>query len=56
LVLIYFLSQGRRHDEAWRSFRQRYRERRTHPRPEQPINPNFQFDQPPADVEKDRQK
>ena len=27
IVLIYFLTQQRRHDDVWRSFRQRYRER-----------------------------
>jgi hypothetical protein len=54
IVLIYFLTQTQRRqqDEIWRSFRKRYRERRPHS-PEQPIDPDFQFDRPPVD-EKDK--
>lgn len=51
-ILIYFLGQGRRHDE-FQSRRQRYKERRQRA-PERPIDPNFQFDQPPGAVEKER--
>lgn len=49
IVLIYFWSQGRQREDAWQSFRQRHREGRRHHPPEQPIDPNFQFDQPSAD-------
>ncbi|HEY7310049.1 MAG TPA: hypothetical protein VH643_11875 [Gemmataceae bacterium] len=52
--LIYFLTQRRRQDEIWQRFRNRYRERRTHWSPEQPIDPNFQFDRPPGDEAKDK--
>ena len=43
LVLIYFLYLGRRGYEG-KSFRQRYRERRRNRSPEEPINPDFQFE------------
>lgn len=52
LVLFYFLGQ-RRHDTDWRRFRQRHRERRLHPPPEQPVDPNFQF-KPAREAEKDK--
>lgn len=52
IVLIYFFTQRRRHDEVWQHFRQRYQERRFHSSPEQPIDPNFQFDRPSDDSEK----
>ena len=42
-VLIYFLYLGRRSYEG-KSFRQRYRERHRNPSPEEPINPDFQFE------------
>jgi hypothetical protein len=46
-VLMYFLSQRRQRDDAWRRFRerrQRFRERRQQSQPEQSIDPSFQFD------------
>ena len=44
LALVYFLSQEWRSNDVWQRFRQRYRERRRHYPPEQPIDPTFQFD------------
>lgn len=46
-VFIYFLYWGRQRQEN-RSLRRRYRERGQQSRPEQPIDPNFQFDRPPT--------
>jgi hypothetical protein len=55
-VAGYFVtSQLWQRDDAWQRFRQRFRERRRWPSSEQPVDPNFQFDAPPADAEKDRQ-
>ena len=50
LVLIFFFFFGRR--ETGRSFRQRYRAKRPVQRRDEPINPDFQFDQPPTDADK----
>lgn len=48
LVLVYFLRQRR--DDAWQRFRQRRAERKTRSIPDQPSDPNFQFDKPvPSD-------
>ena len=47
LVLIFFF--GRR--EAGPSFRERYRAKRPVQRRDEPINPDFQFEQPPADAD-----
>lgn len=52
-VLLYFLSQQRRHDE-FASRRQRYRESRLHAQPPQSPDPNFQFDDPATTDEKDK--
>ena len=43
---LFFHDQRQRHDE-FQSRRQRYRERRQHAALDQPIDPNFQFDQSP---------
>ena len=51
LALIYFLILVRRRDDAWERFRQRYRARRRHHRPEQPSDPDFQYNQHPVDGE-----
>ena len=53
IVLIYFITQ-RRVDGAWERYRERQKERRRHPRPNEPIDPNFDFSQsPPAPEERD---
>jgi hypothetical protein len=49
LVLAFFLGQGRRRDGAWERYRERIRQRRQRPRLDEPPDPNFQFDSPPAD-------
>jgi len=53
VVLIYFIINWQRsqQDATWRSFRQHFREKNDRPSPEQPIDPNFQFDQPSVDEE-----
>ncbi len=53
IVLIYFLSQDRKRGEV-RSFRQRFRERRRYPPPEQPIDPIFAFDEPSVEIKRDK--
>jgi hypothetical protein len=56
-VVVYFVAgQLWRRDETWQRFRQRFRERRRFPESEQPVDPNFQFDEPPAEADKDREK
>jgi hypothetical protein len=47
LVLAYFRTHRR--SDAWESFRRRRRERGPRSMPEQPIDPTFQFDEPPPD-------
>jgi hypothetical protein len=47
-VLIYFIAQSRRHDEAWRNFRQGKRERRMYRPADELPDANFQFDNSPA--------
>jgi hypothetical protein len=53
IVFAYFFNQRRQTDEVWRRFRQGQKERQHAPR-EQPIDPTFQFGQPPVDSEKDK--
>jgi hypothetical protein len=50
LVVFYFFVFGRR--KTGPNFRQRYRAKRPVRQCDEPINPDFQFDQPPADAEK----
>ena len=52
--LIYFLTQRRRQDEIWQRFRNRFGERRMHRSSEPSLDPNFQFDRPPDEKEKDK--
>jgi hypothetical protein len=54
LVLIYFLNQRRQTNQVWRRFRQRQNERRGHPQPDSPTDTGLQFDQPAADVNKEK--
>lgn len=50
LVLLFFLSQRR--DRTWQDYRRRQRERPRPAGPERPIDPTFQFDEPPGVEEK----
>jgi len=52
VVLIHFSFQSRKTDDVWRRRRIRRAERQAHPRPDEPIDPNFQFDQPNSDEPK----
>jgi hypothetical protein len=45
-LLIYFRYFDRASDEVWQVFRRRKRDRLLNPPPEEPSNPDFQFDRP----------
>ena len=45
--IIVLVAQGRRGHAGWNRIRERQRQRRLNPPPEQPIDPNFMFDEPP---------
>jgi hypothetical protein len=53
LVLAYFLSQQR--DDGRQRFRQRQQRRAQQAGPEQPIDPTFQFDEPAAPGDSQRE-
>ncbi|HEX3146995.1 MAG TPA: hypothetical protein VHR66_02870 [Gemmataceae bacterium] len=45
IVVIYFVSQKRRGDATWERYRERHRKRQERVVKDEPIDPNFQFDQ-----------
>ncbi|MBY0525645.1 MAG: hypothetical protein K2R98_19730 [Gemmataceae bacterium] len=51
-VLIYF-TMKKREDKVWKGFRQRHRERLRRPVSDEPLDPNFQFNQPPSEPDEE---
>jgi hypothetical protein len=54
VVLIYLSIQRRQEDAVWLSFRRRRKEKRCQVPPDQPLDPNFQFDQPADNAQRDK--